>query len=49
MSIKDLIGTVPEVPFKVTIDNDSIIKISVAAVLVVTICMLISAVIKIKT
>jgi hypothetical protein len=46
--LNNLIGNVPEVPVKVTVENDTIIKISVAVVMVVTISFLLSALIKIK-
>ncbi|GEM_PF-3828303 len=35
-------GNIPDVPFTVTIDDHSIIRISIAAVIVVTICLLLS-------
>jgi hypothetical protein len=39
-------GKVPEVPFKVTIDNDSILKIAVAAIVAATIIILIAHLVK---
>lgn len=39
-------GKIPEVPFKVTVDNDSIIKIAVAAVMAATIIILIGQLVK---
>lgn len=42
MALEDILnGKIPEVPFKVTIDDKSIMKLSIAAVMVVTICMMI--------
>lgn len=35
-------GNIPEVPFTVTVDDHSIIRISIAAVIVVTICLLLA-------
>lgn len=35
-------GKLPDVPIEVKIDNESIVKIAVAAVIVVTICILVS-------
>jgi hypothetical protein len=46
--LNNLIGNVPEVPVKVTVENDTIIKIAVAVVMVVTITFLLGALIKIK-
>lgn len=39
-------GKVPTVPFKVTVENDSIVKLAVAAVLSATIIVLISNIVK---
>lgn len=41
--IEDILGgKLPDVPIAVKIDNESIVKIAVAAVIVVTICILVS-------
>jgi hypothetical protein len=45
-AVEKLLGKIPEVPFTVTVDDRSIIRISIAAVIVVTICMLLAAVLK---
>ena len=39
-------GKVPEVPLKLQVDNESIIKLAVTAVIVATLCLLISHLIK---
>jgi hypothetical protein len=39
-------GKIPTVPFTVSIEDKSIIKVSVAVVIVVTICILISKIVK---
>lgn len=41
-----LSGELPEVPFTVTVDDQSIIRMSVAAIIVVTICVLLSQLIQ---
>jgi hypothetical protein len=46
MNIKNLIGDVPEVPVKVTVENETIIKICVAVVMVAAIIILFSKVFK---
>lgn len=39
-------GKLPEVPFKVTVDNDSIVKLAAAAVITAAIIILISKLVK---
>lgn len=48
--IKDLLldGKVPEVPFTIMVDDKTILKLSIAAIMVATIILLVSAVIKNK-
>lgn len=41
-------GKVPTVPFKVTVDNDSVVKLAVAAVLTATIIILVSQLVRKK-
>ncbi len=47
--IEQLLGKIPEVPFTVTVDDRSIIRISIAAVIVVTICLLLTQLLKTYT
>jgi len=40
--LKNIVGDVPEVPVKIVVDDQSIVRLAVAAVIVVALCLLIT-------
>jgi hypothetical protein len=48
MDIGDIIGKIPDVPFKVTVEDSTIMRISVASIMVAVIVMLIGTLLHAK-